>query len=48
MAKTKPGPAKTWELPHGKGQGPRPGNHTLPPLPKADRGITKAPKKRYA
>ena len=24
-----------WELPHGKGQGPRPGNHTLPPLKKA-------------
>jgi len=45
MAKTKPGPAKTWELPHGQGQGPKPGN-TLPPL-KADRGITKAPKKNY-
>ena len=28
----KPGPAPTWELPHGKGQGPRPGDHTLPPL----------------
>lgn len=28
----KPGPAPTWELPHGKGQGPQPGNHTLPPL----------------
>ena len=24
-----------WELPHGKGQGPRPGDHTLPPLKKA-------------
>ena len=32
---TKPGPAPTWELPHGKGQGPRPGDHTLPPLRKA-------------
>ena len=30
--KIKPGPAKTWALPHGEGQGPRPGNHTLPPL----------------
>ena len=30
--KTKPGPAPVWELPHGKGQGPKPGNHTLPPL----------------
>ena len=30
--KIKPGPASVWELPHGKGQGPRPGNHTLPPL----------------
>lgn len=44
--KIKPGPAKTWALPHGEGQGPRPGNHTLPPL-KADRGLTKAPKKNY-
>tara|TARA_R100000742_G_C4167584_1_gene6995 strand:- start:360 stop:479 length:120 start_codon:yes stop_codon:yes gene_type:complete len=24
--------AKTWPLPHGEGQGPRPGKHTLPPL----------------
>ena len=30
--KIKPGPAPVWELPHGKGQGPRPGIHTLPPL----------------
>ena len=30
--KINPGPAKTWPLPHGEGQGPRPGNHTLPPL----------------
>lgn len=27
----KPGPAPTWELPHGKGQGPQP-SQTLPPL----------------
>ena len=33
--KTKPGPAPTWPLPHGEGQGPRPGDHTLPPLKKA-------------
>ena len=33
--KIKPGPAPTWALPHGEGQGPRPGNHTLPPLKKA-------------
>ena len=33
--KIKPGPAPVWELPHGKGQGPRPGDHTLPPLKKA-------------
>ena len=26
--------AKTWPLPHGAGQGPRPGKHTLPPLAK--------------
>ena len=31
----KTGPAEVWELPHGKGQGPRPGNHTLPPIKKA-------------
>jgi len=30
--KTKSGPAKTWPLEYGEGQGPRPGNHTLPPL----------------
>jgi hypothetical protein len=45
--KTKPGPAPTWPLPHGQGQGPRPGDHTLPPLKKANRGIEKAPKKYY-
>ena len=38
--KTKPGPAPTWPLPHGEGQGPRPGDHTLPPLKKADRVLT--------
>ena len=37
--KIKAGPAKTWALPHGEGQGPRPGNHTLPPL-KAKLGKT--------
>ena len=26
--------APTWPLPHGEGQGPRPGDHTLPPLKK--------------
>lgn len=30
-----PGPAPVWELPHGKGQGPLPGDHTLPPIKKA-------------
>ena len=30
--KIKPGPARVRELPHGPGQGPLPGNHTLPPL----------------
>ena len=30
--KTKSGPAKTWPLEYGEGQGPRPGDHTLPPL----------------
>tara|TARA_R100001530_G_scaffold26925_3_gene21543 strand:+ start:553 stop:711 length:159 start_codon:yes stop_codon:yes gene_type:complete len=30
------GPAPTWPLPHGKGQGPRPDpNKHLPPLKKA-------------
>ena len=38
--KIKPGPAPTWPLPHGEGQGPRPGDHTLPPLKKADRVLT--------
>ena len=31
---TKPGPAPTWPLPHGEGQGPRP-SQKLPPLKKA-------------
>ena len=30
--KTKPGPAPTRPMPHGEGQGPLPGDHTLPPL----------------
>tara|TARA_R100000458_G_C8010063_1_gene74516 strand:- start:231 stop:380 length:150 start_codon:yes stop_codon:yes gene_type:complete len=29
-----PGPAPTWPLPHGEGQGPRP-SQKLPPLKKA-------------
>ena len=32
-----------WELPHGQGQGPRPGDHTLPPLKPP---IKKAKKKK--
>ena len=44
--KIKPGPAKTWALPHGEGQGPRPGHHTLPPL-KAKREIESSFKKGY-
>ena len=30
--KIKSGKAKTWPLEYGEGQGPRPGDHTLPPL----------------
>ena len=42
----KGGPAPTWPLPHGEGQGPRPGDHTLPPLKKAKK--KKKKRKSYA
>ena len=44
----KPGPAPTRPMPHGDGQGPLPDpDKHLKPLKKADRGLTKAPKKHY-